>query len=480
MKKRIDLPQVSDVTLPEVFHLRPGIWILIILAILVAIFVFLLCFLPGIVKGGRYVTFFAPLSESGITIDGTYLGSADHQYFIQSGEHQVVAVKGGVAYATETITIDHPLFLTALIHRTREVAIHPEPLSEQQKLAIIGYDLEEIQKASAILQWTMVNRYAPVYSNLTRDLDVLKLDAATEEDAIALSLYYITSTEMLEDATDAFKDRNDGKIGHMLTAARQVITQGAATTTVQARTLPSTKTHESTLTTDLFTIEGTGYPAITFTMGNDSDHSYPAVKERPVTITTPPFALANLPVSLTEWAHFIEENPKWAKSNKDALVQEALADTSYLSGLAPSTIFVTSRALTNVSYRAALAFCAWLTEKSGKEVFLPTEAMYSAAALNHPNLAYHTSLTPGLGSENPAMLLGGVWEITQTPFIPLSRLFDYEEALRLHSAFGLEPSPIVKGGSYLNDGATITADTVGTIPPYASGDQIGFRIAWYE
>ena len=78
------------------------------------------------------------------------------------------------------------------------------------------------------------------------------------------------------------------------------------------------------------------------------------------------------------------------------------------------------------------------------------------------------------------MLLGGVWEITQTPFIPLARLFDYDEAQALHTAFALTPSPIVKGGSHLNNSASITAESVGAVPPEACGDQIGVRIAWYE
>ncbi|HOE84512.1 MAG TPA: SUMF1/EgtB/PvdO family nonheme iron enzyme [Sphaerochaeta sp.] len=480
MKKRIDLPQVSDVTLPEVFHLRPGVWILILLAILLIVVIFVCAFLPGIIKGGRYVTFKSPLSESGVILDGTYLGSADHQYFIKSGDHTVTLTKGGVEYATTVVTIDHPVFLTWLFHRTRDITIPVDPLTKAQTEAIIRFDLEEIQMASAILEWTMVTRYAPLYANLAQDLEALGIDAQTRDDAIKFSLYYITTQEMLDDAMGAFGGHRGEKIQAMLTMAQAVINGNASPSPSAAKSPLSATTRQSSLTTDLFSVEGTAYPALTITMGRETERSYPALKEMEVTVTTPPFVLANLPVTLTMWAHFIDENPQWAKSNKEALRQQGLVDSSYLAGLAPSTIFVTSRPVTNISYWAGEAFCAWLSQKSGKEVFLPTEAMFSVAAETHPNLVHHGSLTPSPSSTPPSMLLGGVWEITHTPFIPLARLFDYDEAQDLHTAFALTPSPIVKGGSYLSDSASITAESVGAVPPEACGDQIGVRIAWYE
>ncbi len=481
MKKRIELPQVRDVTLPEDFHLRPGVWILILLALLLALVVFVTAFLPGIIKGGRYVTFSAPLSESGILLDGTYLGSTDHRYFIESGEHTVTLIKGGVEYAAATTTIDHPVLLTWLIHRTGEIQIPLDPLTDEQKRTIIRHDLEAIQSSSAILEWTAVTRYAPGYANLAQDLEVLDLDEQTVRDAITLSLYYITSRAMFDDASAAFANPGDEKIQAMLNGAQEALEQHNPPASVHIpETTGTVKTGEDSLTTDLFTVEGTSYPAATITMGSASSRSYPALKEMPVTVETPPFALANLPVTLTMWAHFIDENPEWAKSNKDALLAQGLVDSSYLAGLAPSTIFVTSRPVTNISYYAGQAFCAWLSQKSGRDVLLPTEAMYSRAAQNQPNLVHHGSLTPGTTSDRPAMLLGGVWEITGTPFIPLSRLFDYEEAASLHQSFGLATYPIVKGGSYLNSNPAITADSVGVVPPDACGDQIGLRIAWYE
>ena len=475
MKKRIDLPQVSDVTLPEVFHLRPGVWILIILAILIIVLFFLIALLPGIIKGGRYVTFSAPLSESGIILDGTYLGSSDHQYFITSGEHTVTVVKGGIEYEQTTIHIDHPILLTHLIHRTRSISIPAPALSSDEAMAIIRHDLSEIQKASAILEWTMVTRYAPLYQNLAQDLTALDY---SDEGALILALSYITTEEMLADARLAFSSHPSPTIQALLKSAEMRLHETAGATAKRAVQTLDLETTPALLSLPHFALEGSAYPATSVVMGTTDD---PSSNEYAITVEEEAFALSHLPITITEWAYFIEENPMWAKSNKESLEAQGLVDASYLSGLAPSTIFVTSRPITNISYQAANAFCAWLSEKSGKRVFLPTEAMFTIAAQNHPNLTWHASLTPmNTKSDAPAMLLGGVWEMTQTPFIPLSRLCGYQETIALHTAFSLEPNPIVKGGSYLNDSTSISADTVGVVPAHACGDQIGFRVAWYE
>ncbi len=481
MKKRIDLPQVSDVTLPEVFHLRAGVWILIILAVLIIALFFITSVLPGIIKGGRYVTFKAPLSESGIILDGTYLGPADHQYFISHGQHTIATVASGIEYDRRTITIDHPILFTLFLHRTRTITIPHPTLSVEQKQAIIRFDLEEIQTSSAILEWTMVDRYAPLFQNLKRDLATLSLSEGESEDAIHLALSFITSKAMLEDAKSAFSDHRSELVQASLRAAEQAVlgTPKAATPPKEEqRPLPI---KAADLDADGLTIEGFAYPGQQIVMGTTLDPSYPTATEYRTEAYVEPFVLATLPTTLTQWAQFIEENPMWAKTNKQHLQDENLVDEAYLAGLAPSTVFVTTRAVTNVSYHAALAFCSWLSQKSGKTVFLPTEAMLTVAIRHQSNTPYHGSLSAlsSTGSA-PSMLLGGVWEITQSPFVPLARLMGYDKILDLHHQWGLSVNPIVKGGSYLNNSAAITSETVGTIPPYACGDQIGFRIAWYE
>ncbi|NLL25761.1 MAG: hypothetical protein GX261_09845, partial [Spirochaetales bacterium] len=109
MKQKIDLPPVEEVVLPKLFNLRPGYYLLGLMILVVLLLIFLLGFLPGIRKGGRYVTFEAPLSETGILLDGKYLGSATHQYFVPSGNHTIAYVKADQIYAETEIHVDHPV-----------------------------------------------------------------------------------------------------------------------------------------------------------------------------------------------------------------------------------------------------------------------------------------------------------------------------------------------------------------------------------
>ncbi|MGH0052921.1 MAG: hypothetical protein ACQ5SW_05995 [Sphaerochaetaceae bacterium] len=57
MKRRIELPEVDQVQLPQFFGIRPGIIILILLVLALVVVIFFVAFFPGILKGGRYVTF---------------------------------------------------------------------------------------------------------------------------------------------------------------------------------------------------------------------------------------------------------------------------------------------------------------------------------------------------------------------------------------------------------------------------------------
>jgi formylglycine-generating enzyme required for sulfatase activity len=482
MKRRIELPEVDQVQLPHLFGLRPGVLILIILLIVLVAVLFFIAFFPGVIKGGRYVTFRAPLSESGVVVDGTYIGVTDYPYFIESGSHEVQVMKAGISYSSYTLDVDHPVFLTWLFHRKLEAPLPSLALDEEKKSVINQFNLQEIADASAILSYDMVNRSRPLFSNLIQDLQALELDQNTTQATIETALRYISNETMLSEAKEALEavEMSDTML-EVITIAEAVVKNTTNSGVGLASTAPSLTTKKQSLSYGDFQLAGFSYPSSSLVMGRETPASYPQVNEAGVSVAVPSFVLGATEISQYQWALFVEENPYWDKSNKAELISKGLVDDSYMQGMTISSVFVTSRPVFNVSYHAAQAFCAWLSEKTGKKVFLPTEAMWTLAALQQNELKYNTSLSPYPDySSGPVSLLGGVWELTQTPYIPLSRLTGYEESLALHEAFSLQMQPIVKGGSYLNDPQTITAHTVGVIEPDACGDQIGFRVAWYE
>jgi iron(II)-dependent oxidoreductase len=480
MKKKIDLPQVSEVTLPEVFHLRPGVYILILLAIALLLVVFFVTIFPALIKGGRYVTFSAPLDESGIYLDGVYLGGSEHQYFIKTGSYKVDYYKGGINYATADLVVDRPLFLTALIHRTKTVDPPSLDLDSAAAKEIIRFDLNEIAQASAILDYDMVIRQAPLYRNLAGDLTALGFDPSYIQDAMLLALHYVTAPEIFEDAARSVPLLNDSLLTSTLSSISDLFgEEGHITQDLPQGETPPVNT--AVLQAGEIQIPGALYDPVDIKMGKITPLQYPQIKEMPVVVQESSFALALLPVSQYQYALFVEENPQWARSNLANLKAQGLVDDSYLDGIALSTLFASNRPITNISWHAANAFSQWIGKKSGKRVFLPTEAMFTVAAVSHPNLRYETSIgavSPTDG--HPAALLGGVWEMTSTPYIPLARLLGYERALKLHTEYALQVDPIVKGGSYLTAQGSIDVHTVGVIDNAACSEQIGFRIAWEQ
>jgi hypothetical protein len=486
MKQRLELPQVDEVKLPTLFSVRPGIYILAILIILICATVFFVAFYPGIVKGGRYVTFYSPVSESGVYINNTYLGPAGYQHFVESGEHTVTMKKAGIVLDSYKITIDHPVFLTWLFHRTLKSSLPGISLDEQKRLDIIRFNLDQIAQQSAILTFDSVTRYQTVFAHLIQDLQALDIPKERAAQSIELALLYITSEPMLEDALKSLAGspfEQDEQVQKNLSLARSLFSESEAPQHVQELIPVSLNLHplaKSSLSYKELQIAGYTYPAASFNMGTQTAWQYPQCITSAVHVEVPSFNLAYLPVSQYQWSLFLEENPFWDRGNKQELMKRGLVDEQYLQGVTISSVFVTNRPVFNVSYHAAVAFTQWLSEKTGKQVILPTQEMWSLAGQNRKSAVYETSLSISpTNMDEPQALLGGVWEITQSSFIPLSRLSEYERAMELHKQFNLLTQPIVKGGSYLNNPNSINPYTVGVVDPDACGDQIGFRIAWY-
>lgn len=484
MKQHIQLPSVDEVKLPSFFGMRPGVYILVLLVVALLVCIFLLGFLPGILKGGRYVNFKSDLAESGIEVDGKYVGGTPYLFFVKSGKHEVVVHKGGVEVSRYALDVDHPLFLTNLFRRTMDS--HP-PLTDlafAQKQTINTFNLNEIIRYSAVTTFNEVTTYPPVFMNLVSDGKALKLDEQLFSSSVELALNYITSKEMLDDAIQALELYPYGTTPLMtktLELAKQLFDSQSMSNIGMNGTNQVAMPKATTLAFGEFKQPGFSYPSQTIVMGKQVMGVYPETNQGGVSLQVPAFSIASLPVSQYQWAQFIQENPRWEKGNLEELRSANLVDQYYLSGLTPVLAFASARPIYNISYQAALAFCDWLSKKSGKKVFLPTEAMWTVSALSAQDKSYEKSLTATHdASTSPSMLLGGVWEFTQSSYIPLARITDYEYLQGLVRTLSTDVQPIVKGGGYMNNAASITLDTVGVVDSKACADQIGFRIAWYE
>ena len=216
------------------------------------------------------------------------------------------------------------------------------------------------------------------------------------------------------------------------------------------------------------------YSGESFTMGVNGKVSIQTMNTLPVTASTSDFDLAEFYVTEYEYALFTKENPYWAKDNLETLIADGMTDEYYLAGITLSTAYVSNLPVRNISWYAADAYCRWLSEKTGTEYRMPSEAEWYQAASSAEDRAYASSiLSLDNGSHtSPLSMLGGLWEFTSSAYVPLSRI----DGMTYDAGDLSQSDIIVKGGSYINDPSDISRETVGVMRREVCSDYTGLRL----
>ena len=467
MKKDEKLVDVEPVRLPSFGPLRPGKYILIFLITVILLAVFLLFFLPGIVKGGRYVTFTSSMSSVGVVIDGEYIGSTSGtNYFIESGSHEAEYIKNGITVRKETLEIDHPVFATLFIRRTQTVDIVPTQTDGLYE-SVFDNTLEGVVSYSAVLSYDETYNYPPLYTSYARDVSAIGIRDVSSDFHLLSS--FVTTGEMLDDlkAAAAILDENGVKYSTADLTVLDSLISGNGENTDCTLLSPSGNAH---YTSDGFY----SYSGESFTMGVNGKVSIETMNTLPVTVITSDFDLAQFYVTEYEYALFTKENPYWAKDNLETLIADGMADEYYLAGITLSTAYVSNLPVRNISWYAADAYCRWLSEKTGTEYRMPSEAEWYQAASSAEGRAYASSiLSLDNGSHtSPLSMLGGLWEFTSSAYVPLSRI----DGMTYDAGDLSQSDIIVKGGSYINDPSDISRETVGVMRREVCSDYTGLRL----
>lgn len=483
MKEIKDLPHVDKVELPKLGGIRPGVYILTIIILIAAIIIFLIGFLPGIKNGGRFVSFSSDLDDVAVYVDDTFATGLPGQYFVESGNHTLTYKKGGIELSKSELSIDHPVFFTWLVRRKKNVNFNDFSLSIDKINSLRAYDLQMISNQSRITTFTSVVNYIPYAQSYAKDainydfdLDKVKLDLDTMS-------AFISSIEMLDDIQKAYDiigiDEGDNfKIASTLFDGSNHDDVG------KLSEIPSNtkniKTTASTLSFENTTINSVLIPENEFIMGNKVIYSFPKVSEAGIKVSTKPFYITTSPISQYVYSLFVEENPSWSKANIDNLIDNQLVDRNYLKGVALSTKYPSLSPITNISFNAAQAFTNWLSKKTNKKVSLPSESYWSSAAITSEefiNDSYSKSLISfNQNSNRPQLMLGGVWEFTNTPFIAYSRLFNQSKVLNNIKDLNIDVDVVIKGGSIINNNKTVS--DVGVMEKDACYDYLGFRVIY--
>ncbi|MBQ7644135.1 MAG: SUMF1/EgtB/PvdO family nonheme iron enzyme, partial [Spirochaetales bacterium] len=253
------------------------------------------------------------------------------------------------------------------------------------------------------------------------------------------------------------------------------------TTGITDEQIPEIKAKSTSLKTDFFTLEGYEIPEAQFSNGKTVEATYPSVIKAGRTVSTQAFSIGAYCVTEYQFAQFLSQNPEWSIENKEKLISDGLVDEYYLDGVSTSLSAVTNKPVRNISWHAAQAFCTWLSAVSGRQVYLPSEDQWIAASFTDSEGGFQRSLMPSAAEKAPAAMLGSVWEMTGTRFIPMARIADeatLSQALETLDTFDSNTDMVIKGGSYVSDMSSIDRYSTGVAYRSLCSDYMGFRVAW--
>lgn len=408
MRKKQELPEVEPVKLKSLWGMKPGVWLTVLYALILVLFIFFAGILPDLVHGFERVSFSSASYNAAVYVDSKYVGGTPFTAKIPSGEHSVVYKVNGVEIDSFSIKVGKPVFFNWLFPRKMSVS-SSATLNKAAYTALTKEFFTDLAAYSAIEEYDSVNIYPPLYTNYVK---TVLPSGLLDEKTLKLSLMFATTEEMISDAKEAFA------LAGLSYSSAAPYSVGVSGVSLAATALDAGSVH----------IDGWKISC--------SDGSS--------------FNIAETEVSEALWAQFKEA---------DAAVSSV-------------------RPVRNITYKDALEFCSWLSKLSGKNVRLPSEEEWLSAS-TFSNDGYQTLLVSLSEAKGPHAMLGGVWEMTSSYYVPLScGASDYQALQNLLKELGCECEIVVKGGSYVNSSSAINAQSRGAFPTNIGSEYLGFRIVW--
>lgn len=474
-RKERNLPEVKQVVLHPKFGMEVGLYLTLLYILIILILIFLLGFLPSLISSGKRVTFTSEVEPASLYVDETYIGTTPVTTFLKAGNYSVEARFDSIESEVIDLHVGRPLFFTWLVPRKQNVVIKS---FIRDKSTFRTY-LQSIY--DQFIRWSEVapdERYhrPPWYQYAVSTTNQLPFDGSELlYDFFVATLPHIQNVSLIKEAKEAlksaqFSNKQHLYIENLLDHIESLFEKEANSKTPFVETNRSVAYRATTLAK--LNIDGFRYEGGPFRVGRESNNSFIETLTTEKEVTLAPFSMASYYVTEYQWALFIQDNPYWDKSNIANLIDDKMVDSHYLDGIYPTVAIVSNRPIRNISYRSALAYTNWLSEQSGVEVTLPSEAQWEMAAASVFTKPYSSSTLPLIDAEGPTALLGGYWEFTSTSFIPLGRYLDSE------GWASDENRVVLKGGSYLNDPAKIDRTTVGIHSQVECSETTSFRVVW--
>ena len=565
-KEKEPLPDFSDVSvkLKPFLGIQPGAYLTILYSIVLLFIIFMVLFFPGLKAYGTYMHFHSVPDRASVWVDGEYKGSTPCVAFISKGTHQIELRKSYFKAVSMQKTV-----------RGRLVGTLFAPLREQLRASIEIQDLngylEWIFKEWA--DWAMLTRFAPNYP-LPKLLSEASLVARTSptgkrrmiQDLLAKLLnraaYFVDSPEEMKEliraviSTEAAGGIFDSTgLQRIMRRVKSFFASHPTFPYWILLSLPSRRSLASTETGALtaeqlarseafraFHVQYLQYlnsfsvgrdtrnpgrrrvlsglpfreiPAGSAVLGKDPqavvdriDHNlpYPAILQA--------FYMAETELTNEQYREFLLENPEWSKNSIKALANRGDVSQDYLADWQGDS-FPAGKArhpVTGVSYRAAKAYCNWLTRKlpdslAEYEVRLPYNEEWEWAA-REGEIEKRPTEIEKRGNGKPVFgrddgpeavdraqpnalglrnMLGNVWEWCEDWYLPAGNLLAEGLPVMVARTFndvltstgvldhgGSEK--IVRGGSWANAEEDIRIYTRGSQPADWCTPYLGLRV----
>lgn len=467
MRKKIELPEVEEVKLPHLFGMRPGVYISLLFIIVLLLALFALFVLPGLVSKSSFISFDIDARNIAIYEDGVYLGSSEGGIYRSTyGWHNYEFYISGSKVGEEHIKNPRNIFFT-LFYRQVETIKPKLNADKNAKEAIKSEFAKNIECWTKVYSHDDSYHIPALFSDFAINTVAFGIEDISKE--MEYGAMHITSREFYDDYKNAvnYLNANNIDINSKYDEALYELYEGSG---ISKNREKDTNRYFNIVNGDYAYFSAYSNVDMGISIANGT---YPETNTYPIAQSTSAFALSLKTVTEYDYAKFIENVPKWAKSNKDELIKDGLVDSNYLNGITLSTSIISLKPIRNVSYYAAVAYTKWLSEKSGKSYSLPTEAEWYVASRTADE-TYSRSLI-SLDSSNKGLvsMLGGLWEFTKDEYIPLKRVLDSNYT----SPFDADDI-IIKGGSYIND--NVDRETVGVITRDKTSEYVGIRVALYE
>lgn len=433
---------VERVVLRPVLGMKPGAYLSVLYGLIILLILFLLLFLPGIVRFGSKTTFTTSPAGASILVDGVRVGATPFTGFVSAGSHRIELRKPDFVTIDETITVRGRAFFSLFVPRRQPVSAAMNLENGQDLLA---------RNAASFSSWALYGeansqyQFPPVLARSVQDFYTGSRNAGAPKPAgsasqvLASAVRDVQSPVLFRDYLQATAlDVSAGRVLGPLEAGRllQKIIQlekdsqgfGFWIASVLGPDLSSKVSSSSwfkqfqsaydsrvaraasvtpgegvsapgpAFSSPVLNISGVEYvrvPGGTFVMGREEQNRTPTDPLLlPHLAVSDSMYMMSTEVSRAEYARFVAANPGWAVSVKDSLVAKGLVDSSYLEGwTAGAPVSDPELPVTNVSFAAAEAFAQWVNESlprtlasAGFSAHLPSETEWEyAAVLDSPN-----------------------------------------------------------------------------------------------